>query len=372
MIDLPQHFSAMVRDAVASKRTLRIRGGSSKDFYGLPWPDAGQESAGVLDTRTLTGVVDYEPTELVVTLRAGTPLAQLESLLAQNGQMLAFEPPHFGATATVGGMVAAGLSGPRRATAGAVRDFVLGAKIIDGRGEVLSFGGRVMKNVAGYDVSRAMAGSLGTLGLLLEVSLKTQPLPVAEATLRFELPGARAIEEMNRWGGKPLPVSASAWTEGGELTLRLSGARAAVDAACAKLGGERFDAAVAQAWWSALREQSHEFFARAAQYGTSLWRLSVPSATPPAALRAAIAGEELIEWGGALRWFASATDPARIREIALKAGGHATLFHATDEKRRAVGVFQPLTPVLAEIHHKLKLAFDPHGVFNRGRLYADF
>jgi len=359
----------MVREAASDRRPLRIRGSGSKDFYGLPVTELP-----VLDTRGHSGIVDYEPTELVVTARCGTPLAELESLLERSGQMLPFEPPHFGPKATLGGMVAAGLSGPRRATAGALRDHTLGVKMLDGQGQTLSFGGQVMKNVAGYDLSRVMPGSLGTLGLILEISLKTLPRPQTDATLRFELPQDRAVESMNRWAGRPFPISASLWTgsdEGGELSLRLSGAEPAIEAAVAHLGGERMAGAEAHALWRAAREQRHAFFARAVAAGTPLWRLSVPSTTPVAALQG-LGSEPLIEWGGALRWFTGRGDPARIRQAAQQAGGHATLFRADDALRREAGVFQPLAAPLERIHRDMKSAFDPHGIFNPGRLFADW
>jgi glycolate oxidase FAD binding subunit len=281
--------------------------------------------------------------------------------------MLAFEPPHFGKGATVGGMLAAGLSGPRRQAAGALRDFVLGMTVMDGRGEALGFGGRVMKNVAGYDVSRLMAGSLGTLGLILEASIKTLPLPVAEATLRFELPEDRAIEMLNRWGGRPLPISASAWT-GDELMLRLSGAGAAVRAATEHLGGEGVPDA--ESYWAGVREQTHVFFQTASNNASPLWRLSVPSATPAAAF-AALPGSRFIEWGGAQRWLVTNADARVIREAAAKAGGHATLFRGSDTLGKACGVFQPLSPVLMDLHRKLKATFDPQGIFSPGRLYPE-
>jgi glycolate oxidase FAD binding subunit len=236
---------------------------------------------------------------------------------------------------------------------------VLGTKLMDGRGEVLSFGGQVMKNVAGYDVSRLLAGSLGTLGILLEVSLKALPLPVAETTLRLELPEDRVIEQLNRWGGKPLPISASAWNDG-SLAVRLSGAGSAVGAAAAKIGGTRVDDAQALRFWNGIREHADRFFRSEAP----LWRISVPAATPPLGLQ----GEQLIEWGGALRWIFSHADARTVREAARRAGGHATLFRGGD---KAVGVFQPLAPVLMRIHRELKREFDPHGIFNRGRMYVD-
>lgn len=341
------------RSRILERKPLRLRGGGSKDFYGGPL------SAEVLDTRGHCGVVSYEPTELVITARCGTPLAELESTLAEHRQFLACEAPNFGC-ATIGGAVAAGLSGPRRAMVGSLRDFVLGVKIMDGEGRVLRFGGEVMKNVAGFDVSRLMAGSLGTLGLILEVSLKVLPLPVADATLRFELPQDKALDAVNRWAGQPLPLVATCW-QAGILTLRLSGAQAAVAAACQKLGGESLaDPAAAAAFWLALREQTAEFFAGDAP----LWRFSVPSVTPPLELPGAF----LLEWGGAQRWMRADTDPSLLHQAAAKAGGHATLFRGGD---KAGGVFAPLSPVLMEVHRRLKQSFDPYGVFNPGRLYPE-
>jgi glycolate oxidase FAD binding subunit len=353
MREVIEGYADRIRAAVAEKRPLRLRGGGSKDFYG-------QSLEGELfDTRAYAGIVAYEPTELVITVRCGTPLAELESALRERGQQLAFEPPHFGPDATVGGMLAAGLSGPRRQAAGAVRDFVLGVRMLDGRGNDLSFGGQVMKNVAGFDVSRPLAGSLGTLGLILEVSLKVPPLPVAEATLRLEAPEDRAIAMLNQWGGKPLPISACAWSDG-ELALRLSGAASAVKAARAAIGGALMEPDPAQRFWLGVREQTDPFFRNDAP----LWRLSVPSVTPPLAL----SGQQLIEWGGALRWLSSKADARTIREAAARAGGHATLFRASD---KSAGVFTPLTPPLAKINRNLKQAFDPAGVFNPGRMYPD-
>jgi glycolate oxidase FAD binding subunit len=352
-----EKLSATVREAGSSKRALRLRGGGTKDFYGQA------PEGAVLDTRAYGGIVTYEPSELVITARCGTRLAEIEAAMREHGQMLAFEPPHFGEGVTLGGAVAAGLSGPRRQAAGALRDFVLGVKIMDGRGEVLSFGGQVMKNVAGYDVSRLMAGSLGTLGIILEVSLKALPLPLAEATLKLELPEDKAIETLNKWGGKPLPISASAWT-GGELGVRLSGAAAAVAAAREKIGGELVDAAQGERFWAGIREQTDPFFRSATETAAPLWRISVPSATPPLKLP----GEPLVEWGGALRWVCSRADARTVREAAKRARGHATLFRGGD---KAVGVFQPLAPALMKIHKELKREFDPQGILNRGRMYPE-
>ena len=347
-----QQFRERIVAASASKSALRIQGGATKNWYG-------QSLQGeLLDTRAYTGIVAYEPTELVITARCGTPLTEIEAALDAQHQMLAFEPPHFGPSATLGGVVASGLSGPRRASAGAVRDFMLGAVLMDGKGEKLRFGGQVMKNVAGYDVSRLLAGSLGTLGMLLEMSLKVLPKPFAEATLRFEMTQAEALQRLNQWGSQPLPISASAWHDG-VLLLRLSGAQAAVSAARQSLGGEMIDAA---AIWITLREQSNAFFTDAASDAASIWRLSLPSVTAPLALE----GEQLIEWGGAQRWLKANADAAVIRAAAAAAGGHATLFRGGDKRN---GVFHPLAPALMTIHRKLKSAFDPAGIFNPGRMY---
>ena len=353
MGDAAAALAERIRDASASGKPLRLRGGGTKDFYG------GELRGDVLDTRAHAGIVGYEPTELVVTARCGTPLAELEALLARERQQLAVEPPHFGAGATIGGCIAAGLSGPRRASAGAVRDFVLGVRLLDGRARDLSFGGQVMKNVAGYDVSRLMAGSLGVLGLVLEVSLKVLPRPPLEATARLELPQDRAIEAMNRWGGQPLPVSATAWRDGA-LLVRLSGADSAVRAGLARVGGERLGEADAAEFWAGIREQRDPFFAGDAP----LWRLSVRSTA--AAL--ALPGDTLLEWGGALRWLRGEGDAKAIREAAAKAGGHATRFRGGD---RADG-FAPLPPALEKLHRGLKAAFDPAGILNPGRLHRGF
>ncbi|MFZ5524019.1 MAG: glycolate oxidase subunit GlcE [Pseudomonadota bacterium] len=344
-----EQFSDAIRNAAAQHQLLCIRGSGSKDFYG------GPVSGTVLDARPYRGIVSYEPKELVLTARAGTTLAELEKLLSENGQMLPFEPPHFGPAATLGGCIAAGLSGPRRAYQGAARDFVLGVKMLDGRGDLLTFGGQVMKNVAGYDVSRLQAGAMGTLGLLLEISLKVLPRPVAEITLRFDMDQARALETMNRWAGQPLPLSASCHHDR-TLTIRLSGAASAVKAAQLALGGETVEQG--EDFWRGLREHSIEFF----QTGTPLWRLSLPSAALP--LR--IPGEQQIEWGGALRWCKTQADVQTVRDAAMAAGGQATLFRGGN---KVAGVFHPLPEPLLKIHRKLKLTFDPHGVFNIGRMY---
>jgi glycolate oxidase FAD binding subunit len=261
-------------------------------------------------------------------------------------------------------MVCAGLAGPARMAVGTVRDYVLGATMLSGRAELLSFGGTVMKNVAGYDVARALAGSLGVLGVLCEVSLKVLPRPPATLTLRLELDQATALQRLNGWGGQPLPLNASAWWEG-LLVLRLSGAAAAVQAAAARIGGECIDEPLAAAFWEGLRDQTDEFFtgaARAVQAGAGLWRLALPQVAPPLAL----GGEQLLEWGGAQRWLCTPLPAARVREAAAAAGGHATLFRAQDKD---AGAFAPLSPVQQRLQRQLKAAFDPEGLFNRGRLY---
>jgi glycolate oxidase FAD binding subunit len=341
-----------IRAAAAAGTPLRIRGGGTKDFYG------NTPTGQALDTRSLQGIVAYEPSELVMTASAGTPLGEIEAILAAQGQILPFEPPHFGDRATLGGCIAAGLAGPRRAssgtTRGSVRDFVLGAKLLDGRGEQLSFGGTVIKNVAGYDVSRVLAGSLGILGVIVEVSVKVLPRPAAETTLRFELDEAAALDRLNHWGGQPLPISASTWHDG-SLWLRLSGAPAALAAARDSLGGEEIDD---EDFWAGIREQRHPFFSGDAP----LWRLSLPSTAPSIGHGEA----QLIEWGGSLRWLRSGRPAAEIRAQAAGLGGHATLFRGGD---RSQGVFAPLSPALAAIHRRLKAEFDPSGVFNPGRMY---
>ena len=348
-----------VRAARADKTTLNISGGQTKAFYG----EAPRGEP--LDIRPLAGISSYEPSELVVTVRAGTPLAELEAALAEQGQCLPFEPPRLGSTGTVGGMVAAGLSGPARAAVGGLRDYVLGATLLNGRAELLSFGGQVIKNVAGYDVSRLLAGSMGLLGVICEVSLKVLPVAVASATLRFELTEAAALKQLNTWGGQPLPVNASAWWDG-TLVLRLAGAAAAVQSAQRKLGGEAVDPALAAAFWTGLRDQTDEFFigaSKAVAGGATLWRLAVAQTAPPLVL----AGEQMVEWGGAQRWVVTTAPAALLRDAAAAAGGHATAFRGA----KTAGALAPLSAPLARIHRELKTAFDPDRVFNPGRLYPE-
>ncbi len=381
------HLTDRIRHATQTGQALRLRGGGTKDFLG-------QSLQGeVLDTVAYNGILSYEPSELVITVRAGTSLAEVEAALAEKGQCFAFEPPHFGRGATVGGMVAAGLSGPARASVGAVRDFVLGARIINGKGEHLTFGGQVMKNVAGYDVSRLLAGSWGQLGLITEVSLKVLPVVPGEATLMCAgVSQQQALTLINRWGGQPLPLNASAWVHDTGASpaqdyffVRLRGAMAAVEAAVTKMGAEvealgakvtRMDNAQAAADWKASGEQTLAFFNPPGEQDC-LWRLSVPQTAPELDVRVHGAHcPQYIEWHGAQRWlWAPAESAHTVREAAVKAGGHATLFRSSAASRQTlgdvdkqVGVYTPLNAVQQRIQNELKKQFDPAGIFNPHRV----
>jgi glycolate oxidase FAD binding subunit len=359
-------LTEQVLTARAAKKSLFIAGGGTKSFYGNQRALLPQDEHYQLDMKAYRGIVNYQPSELVVTARAGTPLAELEAELERGGQMLAFEPPHFGADATVGGCVAAGLAGPRRVAAGGVRDFVLGVRMLDAQGNLASFGGEVMKNVAGYDVSRLLAGSLGIFGALLEVSLKVLPRPLEETTRVLDATQDEALKLFTAWRSQPLPISASAWVpdaaapERGRLTVRLSGAPPAVSAAVARIGGDELRDA--QAWWLGLREQTHAFFSR----DMPLWRLALPPTAPALAW-----GPMLLEWGGGQRWLSGSADAKALRAAAERAGGHATLFRTAGWAEPEGGVFHPLSPGVATITRRLKQELDPSGLFNPGRLYPE-
>ncbi|MND79489.1 putative FAD-linked oxidoreductase [compost metagenome] len=344
--DISQALLEQVNQALNQATPLRIQGGNSKAMLGCP------VTGEVLDTRSHRGIVSYDPTELVLTARAGTPLREIEAALHEAGQMLPCEPPHLGPDATLGGMVAAGLSGPRRPWAGSVRDYVLGTRVITGHGKLLRFGGEVMKNVAGYDVSRLMAGSFGCLGLLTEVSLKVLPRPRQCLSLRLPMGRQQALAELAEWGQQPLPISA-ACHDGDALYLRLEGGEGSVQSARQRLGGEALDSC----FWSDLREQRLAFFVGPAP----LWRLSVPNATGELDLP----GQQLIDWGGAQRWLKSTAPAQEIREQVAKVGGHATC-HAP-----GAASSPPLPAALMRYHRALKQQLDPQGVFNPGRLYPD-
>ncbi|MBS0412550.1 MAG: glycolate oxidase subunit GlcE [Proteobacteria bacterium] len=358
--DLTDALAAQVRAAAAYRRPLRIVGGDTKAFYGRA------VEGEVLSLAGHAGIIDYKPSELVITARAGTRLADIEALLDANGQMLAFEPPSTGPASTIGGVVAAGLSGPRRPFAGAVRDFVLGATILDGQGRRLRFGGTVFKNVAGFDAFRLMAGALGSLGVLLDISLRVAPRPRAEAALAFDMGWSEAQGRIAALMRRPLPLSGAAHHKG-RLHLRLSGPEAAVAAARAELGGEADDAG----FWPGVRHMTLPVFAPP----SGLWRLSLP---PLASLdlpkdafgdiEADVFADIFVDWGGAQRWLAAGQDPTVVRTAAATAGGHATLFFgkaAVDEP------FAPLAPAVHALHRRLKAALDPAGVLNPGRLYRD-
>ncbi|MBF8747003.1 glycolate oxidase subunit GlcE [Pseudomonas monteilii] len=335
-----------VNQALNERTPLRIQGGNSKAMLGRP------VQGEVLDTRVHRGIVSYDPTELVLTARAGTPLAEIEAALQAQGQMLPFEPPHLGPEATLGGMVAVGLSGPRRPWAGSTRDYVLGTRVITGHGKLLRFGGEVMKNVAGYDLSRLMAGSFGCLGLLVEVSLKVLPKPRACHSLRLPMDAHQALGELAEWGQQPIPISA-ACHDGEALHLRLEGGEGSVASAVDRLGGQALDSR----YWAELREQRLGFFAG----DEPLWRLSLPNNTPLLNLP----GRQLLDWAGAQRWLKSDAPAQTIRAAAAQVGGHATLFRQDPEP------LQPLAEPLLRYHRNLKQQLDPQGIFNPGRLYAD-
>ena len=370
-------FREQILAAAKNKTPLSIEGGGTKSWYG------NANSFDKLDTRPYSGILEYQPEELVITACAGTPLKEIEAALAEKNQVLAFEPPHFGDNATFGGAIAAGLAGPGRISVGNLRDFVLGARILDGKGQDLSFGGKVMKNVAGYDVSRLLPGSMGTLSLLLEASVKVLPRPAATTSLRCNITQARALQLLNEWAGQPLPLSASCWigsSKGGdgELTIRLAGAAAAVKAAIPLMGATvnatELDLTVATAFWNNLREQQLPAFTNL-QADETLYRLALPAACGPLAL-ANVSGDIVLEWHGQQRWFAAPSDDATfasIKALANSNGGHATRFKqgsGVDQSKQRFTLLseQAHSTALEAVQARLRAAFDPAGVFATSRL----
>ncbi|MCK0745839.1 glycolate oxidase subunit GlcE [Chromohalobacter nigrandesensis] len=341
-----------VQQAARDNTPLRLVGGDSKGFYGRP------VSGETLSLAEHTGIVHYDPVELVVTVRAGTRLTDLQQTLAEAGQQLAFEPPHFADTATVGGMVACGIAGPRRPWAGSVRDFVLGTRLITHDAKRLRFGGEVMKNVAGYDLSRLMVGAQGTLGVIDEVSFKVLPRPAASARLRLEMTRDAAMARLAEWGREPLPITGAAH-DGETLHIRLEGGAGSVATTRERLGGEPDDTD----FWRRLRELKLDFFSRRND-SRPLWRLSLPHRAPAVPLD----GDELVDWAGAQRWWRSHMSAETIRQHAAHVGGHATRIDL-DQPHGIEMPFTPLSPVLAKYHRRLKAELDPHGIFNPGRLY---
>ena len=350
-MDRQDHIVERVRTALNDGAALRIHGGGSKDFYG--YPSRGE----ALDVSVHSGIIEYDPGELVMTCRAGSRLSEIRKTLAENGQHLPFEPPAFGDAATIGGTVACGFSGPRRPWSGSLRDYLLGVRLVNGRGEVVRFGGQVMKNVAGYDISRLVAGSMGTLGVILDVSFKVLPLPARELTLSFSCDQAEAIARMNRWSGQPLPLSAGAWHRD-RLQLRLSGTADNLARAVERL--EPAQVTEDCSYWERLREQELDFF----QARTPLWRVSLPAASPPLD----IDGDCLLDWGGAQRWLISNQLPESIRRKAAASGGHATLFRGDLDATR----FQPMPKAMQQLQARIKQAMDPAAIFNPNRMSQDW
>lgn len=353
-VDMSQQLQQQLKQAFEQGTALQIVGGNSKAFYGRP------VVAEPLSVAEHCGVLTYEPTELVITVRAGTPLKEIETLLNNNGQMLPFEPPSFSEHATIGGTIACNLSGPRRAYAGAARDYLLGCKIINGKGDILSFGGEVMKNVAGYDVSRLMAGAMGTLGVLLEVSLKVLPKAEIETTQSFHCSAVKAIDQMHAWSQTPLPISATSFHHS-VLRVRLSGATKAVNAAVSHIGGDAMENA--DQYWQDLKEQQLDFF----NTEKPLWRLSLASDIQSVLEENTDEDDFLYEWDGALRWLKSDAPEKEIQSAVAEFEGHASLFRHSNQ----LTVFQPLTPGLMQFHKNLKQAFDPHNILNPGKLYPE-
>lgn len=347
--DISQELAQRIREAAAAAEKLNVRGGGTKDFFGRA------ADGTPLDVAGHEGIVSHEPTELVLTARGGARIDEIEEVLSQKGQMLPFDPPRFGPGSTLGGAVASGLAGPRRPWGGAPRDLVLGVRIVDGRGRILRFGGQVMKNVAGYDLSRLMAGAMGTLGVLLEISVKVLPRPPLERTLTLELGPDTAIAKMRDVAKRPFPLTGAAY-HSGCLYLRLAGSESVLAKHRAKIGGEFWPEG--ERFWKRLRDHELPFF----QQSGPLWRLSVPPRVPADVL----AAPTIIDWGGAQRWIRWDGSAEELRAVAAENGGHATLFR---HGKRESEVFHPLAPAVERLHRRLKNVFDPEGILNHGRLY---
>lgn len=358
------HLQEKVVQANQNGQVIRITGSGTKDWLG------NNLHGETLSTKEYSGILSYQPDELVITVKSGTSLKEVEQTLTEKNQQFAFEPPHFGEHATIGGMVASGLAGPGRVSAGGLRDFVLGAKIMNGQGQIMNFGGTVMKNVAGYDVSRLMPSSMGTLALLLDVSIKVLPKAAATATVKVEIEQSKAIHLMNLLASQPWPLNASTWIgeNTGTLYLRLSGAKAAVQSATSSFAKtydmQTMDADEAALFWTSIREQTHSWFKSDDQ--TALWRLALPSTTDALDL----GGETLIEWHGGQRWHRGSLDPKAIKVLAQSLGGHASVFRAEDKIPQMLSSLKdnPLTVALVNVENQLRKTFDPNGVFATGRL----
>ncbi|MGB1172140.1 MAG: glycolate oxidase subunit GlcE [Marinobacterium sp.] len=352
MSDLTSELIAQVRDAVEAKETLAISAGCSKTFIGRQI-----ETDRTIDVSGHTGIVSYQPVELVMTARAGTTLAEIESALAENNQMLACEPPRFGGKATLGGTLATNVSGPGRPWYGSIRDHVLGVTLINGESKQLRFGGQVMKNVAGYDLSRLQAGAMGGLGLMTEISLKVLPKPATTRTLKFTMDQAEAIQRMNSMSGQPKPITAAYWSSG-ELFVRLAGAASAVDATAKSWGGEELASDVALALWSDLQDQKLAIF-----NADKVWRFSMKSSADVLPIE----GDSLINWGGAERWYVGDHSFDRMVALAEGAGGQVSLYRGGD---RTDEVLHPVNPSIQSLQQRIKASVDPQGVFNPGRAFG--
>ena len=358
------HMAEKVLAARNSLKPIRICGGGSKAFYGNPDLDVQEEGHVKLNMSSLKGIVTYEPSELVLTAMAGTPLNEIKAVLAQSHQMLPFDPPEFSDQATIGGCVAAGLSGPNSFSAGPIRQYVLGTQLLDAEGRILTFGGEVMKNVAGYDIPRLLTGSMGIFGAIVRVSIKVMPVMRCDQTLQFDMTQSQALERCKGLRALALPIKCVAWLpnshdSNGKLSIRLAGAEPAVTHAIKTLGGEVLADDLATQWWHDFREQRFDFFTN-----KPIWRLTVAASTPDLNL-----GPTALDLAGEVRWVAADVDPQTMRDVATRARGHATLFKRERQDHcPADGVFHPLSADIHQIVKRLKHEFDPHGLFNPGRL----